>query len=163
MSSSTSARSAPLLAALLVLAAGCSEDVVVQSAQLNSSGEALTIQVGAAELLPEETIDLSSTTGSVVVGSATIDPSGGPVGTEHQLTVIISDDYEDEVVRVTVLTDSGDRGEDEYVLDGDSADEGYWKISLVSAGEPDEVREDTFTVRLWEEDGTVVASEDTGQ
>lgn len=148
--------------ALLALAA-CSQDEEVSYVQFNASGEALTISVGADELLEPSSIELTSTTGSVVVGSATVDPSGGPIGTEHQLTVEVSDDYEDQVARVSVRTDSGDRGEDEYDLDGDSADEGFWKITLVSAGEEGEVREDSFTIRLWEEDGTVSSDEDTGE
>lgn len=153
----------PMGAALtFLLLSACSEEVEVSYVQFNATGESLTIQVGDASLLDSEaSVELTSTTGSVVVGQATVTPAGGPVGTEHELTVEVFDDYENQVDRVSVRTDSGERGEDEYDLIGDSADEGFWKISLLSAGEADEVREDTFTIRLWEstlEDTTV----DTG-
>jgi len=145
----TVAASGLALVSLLGLAA-CDQAEEVTYVQYNASGELLTIQVGAETLLEPSSIELNSSTGSVVVGTATVDPAGGPVGTEHTVTVEVSDDYENDITRVTVRTDSGDRGEDEYELEGDSADEGFWKLTLVSAGEADEVREDTFTVRLWE-------------
>jgi hypothetical protein len=96
----------------------------------------------------------------VVIGSATVSPGGGPIGTTHDLVVVIDDAYEDKVDRVSVRIDAGDRGEDEYDLDRDSADEGYYKLSMVSVGEEGEVREDRFTIKVWDEDGD--ADGDTG-
>ena len=147
---------------LFLLLGACTEEQETAFVQFNSSGEALTIYVGDESRLDEEaSIDLTSSTGLVVLGTASISPAGGPVGTVHDLAVVIDDEYEETVTRVTVRTDSGERGKDEYELEGDSADEGYWKISLVSAGEADEVREDSFTIRLWEE--VAAASVDTAQ
>jgi hypothetical protein len=117
--------------------------------------------VTTAALSRKDSIDLTSSTGLVVLGTATVSPAGGPVGTIHELSVVIDDEYEESVGRVTVRTDSGERGKDEYELEGDSADEGYWKITLVSAGDSDEVREDSFTIRLFEE--VAVESVDTAQ
>ena len=85
-----------------------------------------------------------------MVGTATVDPQGAPCGTEHTIVVIVADEYEDQVDRVTVVTNSPDRGTDEYELVQDSADEGYYKLSLQSTGEPGEEREDTLTFRLYE-------------
>jgi len=73
--------------------------------------------------------------------------------------IIVFDDYQDQVDRVSVRTSSPGRGEDEYDLIQDSADEGYYKLTITSAGEPDETRDDTLTFRLWqasttEEDGS---------
>ena len=63
-------------------------------------------------------------------------------------------------------TDSGDRGEDEYDLEADSADEGLFQIVLVSVGDEGESREDTFTIRVWENDSAdsedTTGSSDTG-
>lgn len=108
--------------------------------------------MGVDDLLDAVTIDLHSTTGEVVIGSATVSPGGGPVGTTHDVVVVIADDYEEKVDRVSVRVDSGDRGEDEYDLERDSADEGYYKLSMVSVGDEGEVRDDTFTIKVWDED-----------
>jgi hypothetical protein len=144
---------------VVVLAAvGCKKDEEVTYSQFNAQDESLPIEVGAAKALPAVTIQLHSTTGEVTVGTAEVDPSGGPIGTEHEIVVIVEDAYENIVDRVTVRTDSPDRGEDEYVLDADSADEGYYKTTLVSVGDPGEVRTDTLTFRLLDEKG----DEDSG-
>jgi hypothetical protein len=140
----------------------CTEEQETAFLQFNATGESLTIYVGDdSRLEQEDSIDLTSSTGLVVLGTATVSPAGGPVGTIHELSVVIDDEYEESVGRVTVRTDSGERGKDEYELEGDSADEGYWKITLVSAGDSDEVREDSFTIRLFEE--VAVESVDTAQ
>ena len=64
--------------------------------------------------------------------------------------------------------DLDDLGEDEFELEQDSADEGVWKLALVSAGSADEVREDTLTVRCWDQDGdddaeAGTSTDDTGE
>jgi hypothetical protein len=155
------ARCLALLPLTLLLGA-CTEEQETAFLQFNSTGESLTIYVGDdSRLEQDDSIDLTSSTGLVVLGTATISPAGGPVGTVHALSVVIDDEYEESVGRVTVRTDSGERGKDEYELEGDSADEGYWKITLVSAGDSDEVREDSFTIRLFEE--VAAESLDTAQ
>ena len=75
-----------------------------------------------------------------------------PVGTLHTVTVEVLDDYAEDVDRATVVTASDGRGKDEYDLDRDSAGEGIWVFELNSVGEDDEVRTDTFTFRLYEEE-----------
>ena len=137
---------------VLVAASGCKKDDEPTYTQFNLENESLEIQVGAAKTEPARTIVLHSSTGEVTVGTAEVDPGGGPIGTEHVIVVIVEDAYENVVDRVSVRTDSAERGADEYDLDPDSADEGFYKITLVSVGEPDEVRTDTFTIRLWDED-----------
>lgn len=147
---------------LSLLFGACTEEQETAFLQFNATGESLTIYVGDdSRLEQEDSIDLTSSTGLVVLGTATVSPAGGPVGTIHELSVVIDDEYEESVGRVTVRTDSGERGKDEYELEGDSADEGYWKITLVSAGDSDEVREDSFTIRLFEE--VAAESLDTAQ
>ena len=139
---------------LLAVLLACTEGDEVTYAQFNADTDLLTIQVGTDEVLDPATISLYSTTGTVEIGTASADPGGGPIGTEHTLTVEIFDDWENDVSRVSVRTDSGDRGEDEYDLEADSADEGLYQIVLVSVGEEGESSEDTFTVRVWENDST---------
>lgn len=141
----------------------CKDEEEITYTQFNALDDIIQIQVGVEEELPSNTVDLHSSTGQIIVGSATVDPSGGPIGTTHVLTVIVADEWEDQVARVTVRTDSGQRGEDEYELTTDSADEGLHQIKLVSYGEQGEIREDTFTVRLWEVGDLVIETFDTSQ
>ncbi len=150
-------RMLPLVLALCA----CTQDEETIYTQFNAEDDQLTISVGVESELEQVSTVLLSTTGTVEVGEAYADPGGGPIGTEHTLTVEVYDEWEDQVVRVTVRTDSGDRGEDEYELEPDSADEGLYQIKLVSVGDEGEVREDSFTIRLWEEDGSS-SSADTG-
>lgn len=149
-----------VLFSLLALLA-CKEDEEIIYTQFNALDDIVDIEVGVAEELPSTTVDLHSSTGQIIVGSATVDPSGGPIGTTHVLTVIVSDEWEDQVPRVTVRTDSGSRGEDEYELTTDSADEGLHQIKLVSYGDEGEVRTDSFTIRLWEVEGLPIEVYDT--
>jgi hypothetical protein len=151
---------------LVVVAAGiaCKKDDEATYTQFNAEDETIEVDVGAAKKEPARTIVLHSSTGEVTVGSAEVDPGGGPIGTEHVIVVIVEDAYENVVDRVSVRTSSAERGEDEYDLDPDSADEGFYKMTLVSVGEPDEVRTDTFTIRLWDEDDDEDSGgEDTGE
>jgi hypothetical protein len=136
----------------LVAASACNKDDEPTYTQFNAEDESLEIDVGAAKLEPAKTITLYSSTGEVTVGTAKVDPGGGPIGTEHAIVVIVEDAYQNVVDRVSVRTSSPERGDDEYDMDPDSADEGFYKLTLVSVGEPDEVRTDTFTIRLWDED-----------
>jgi len=150
------------LVGLLTLFA-CSEDVEVVYAQFNADTDVVTVQVGVEQTTEPVEIALHSTTGTVEIGTALIDPGGGPIGTEHVVIVEVSDDWENQVVRATVSADAGDRGEDEYTMEPDSADEGMYQLTLVSVGEEGEVRDDILTIRLWEEDLSEQDDEDTGQ
>jgi hypothetical protein len=148
---------------LLVAASGCNKDSAPTYTQFNEDDENLTIDVGAAKKEPAKSIELYSSTGEVTVGIATVDPGGGPIGTEHVIVVEVENAYENIVDRVSVRTNSAERGEDEYDMDPDSADEGFYKLTLVSVGKPGEVRTDTFTIRLWDEDDDEdSAGKDTG-
>ena len=110
--------------------------------------QSVTVFVGPEADATPVSVELLSTTETVVVGTATVSPGGGPVGTQHDVVIELSDEYESDVARVT-LTTSGDRGSQKHVLVQDSADEGLWKLPITSLGSPDEVREDNFTVDLW--------------
>jgi hypothetical protein len=138
---------------LVLVALGCNKKEEVTYEQFNAEDDTVDIEVGVEKALPAVTTELHSTTGEVIVGTAEVDPGGGPIGTEHEIVVIVVDDYEEIVDRVTVRTYSPDRGKDEYELEPDSADEGYYKKTLVSVGQDDEVRTDTLTFRLWDVEG----------
>ena len=98
------------------------------------------------------------------MGYAWVDPSGGPIGTEHEIVVEVYDAYQDLVDRTSVRVSSPDRGDDEFDLDRDSADEGFYKIVLQTNGSDGELRTDTLTFRLWDsdQDTDAVGTEDSG-
>lgn len=160
---------AGLVAAAFIVAGplSCGEDDEPTYVQFNADDDELTVEVGADEVGPAETIDLHSTTGEVVIGTASVDPDAGPIGTEHVIRVQIDPAYENIVDKVTVRTDSDARGEDEYDLVADSADEGFYKLTIVSVGAEDEHRTDTLTIKVWDveddDDGEPGSSgDDTG-
>ena len=154
---SQAARGALLLGGLVVFA-GCNKADDTSWSQYNAEDNTVSIDVGAAEVEDAVSVTLTSNTGSVELGSGTVDPGGGPIGTMHTISVVVSDDYASDIDRVSVRLDSGDRGEDEYDLDADATGEGYWVYQLYSVGDEGETRTDTLTFRLWE----AVTSTDTG-
>jgi hypothetical protein len=151
-------RSASRLLLLVPALAACNGDQEAEWRQWNATDDQIQVEVGIDELLDEVEIPLRSSTGEVEVGLARVDPAGGPIGTLHDIVIIVDDEYADVVDRASVRTDSGERGEDEYDLDRDSAEEGVYKLTIESDGAPGEVRTDTFTFRLWDE--VVAADED---
>lgn len=151
------------LGLLSIVFFSCDESEEVLYAQFNAEDEQLTVEVGVLDTLDPREIVLHSTTGAVEIGSAQVSPGGGPLGTEHTLIVEVGDDWEDQVVKASVRTESGERGEDEYTLEPDSADEGVYQITLISVGEEGEVRDDIFTIRLWEEEASSTDEGDTAE
>jgi hypothetical protein len=142
------------------LGVSCNDDDVVW-VRFNGN-DSLEVQVTADEALgPPESTDLTSTTGAVLVGSASVDPGSAPVGTDHEVVVQIDDDYEETVGRVSVEVDAGARGIEEFDLRQDSADHGHWLLQVRSVGETGEERTDRFAFRLWvpDDSGDII---DTG-
>jgi len=139
------------------------DDKEVELVRFNAD-DAFTVQITADEVGEAQTIDLTSSSGNIVVGTATLDPGSGPVNTDHELVVRVGDAFEREVWQVTLYVDSGERGGAEFELSQDSADEGYWWVDLRSVGEVGETRVDTFEVRLWTPgvDGADTGDDDTG-
>jgi hypothetical protein len=161
------ARRVVLGPACLFLACGllgydCQEEVEPNWTQFNGDADSVTIEVGAAEELDAVSCELTSSVTGLVVGSAEVSPGGGPIGTEHTLLVVVEDDWENDVGRVSVRTDSGDRGSDEYELESDPADEGYYGLTIISVGEEGEQRSDTLTFRLWYDSEEETTGDDTG-
>jgi hypothetical protein len=148
-----------LLGVSIVLLTGfsCTQDKTVWVA-FNADSDAVTVEVTASEVGAAVATDLHSTTGASVVGSASVDPGSGPVGTTHRVEVHVDTDFVDRVGKVEVLADSGDRGSRTFSLLQDSADTGLWVVDVSSHGSSGEVRSDTFTFELYEE---VPASEET--
>jgi hypothetical protein len=140
------------------LAAGCQkeEDVWVQ---FNGTDDVADIGVTADAALGEPlAVDITSSTGTVLVGDVWIDPGTGPVGTEHQITLSIAEEFEERVT-VARIEVSSDRGEHTYDMVQDSAEGWRWVLSLTSLGVEGEVRTDSLRFRLFE---VVPAEEATG-
>ena len=150
--------------ALFIGIAGCGDDEKTEYDLFNCEDDFTLIYVGTPEVWTGEacdgvdTIELRSSscelpsnpTGNLV-GTADITPCGGPIGTEHQIVVRVNNLYKDQVDRASVRLNSGERGEDEYKMNPDSADEGLYKLTLVSVGSDEELRNDTIHIKLWEE------------
>ena len=146
--------------ALLLLSLVACKDKEPDYAQFNGT-DVIEVEVTAAEETGEAVEEvLSSSTGTVEVGKVTETPGSGPVGTDHEIIVEVEDDFEDIVVLATVVTDAGDRGDDEYELRQDSADHGVWVVTLTSLGAEGEERTDTFTIYLWQYADIEVTIED---
>ena len=149
-----------LAISLLILSlSGCKEDEEISYSLFNCEDDYTTIQVGTDEVISgtdcggdNGTIELRSSTCEADIGTATFTPCGGPIDTEHSIVVRIDSNQAHHIAKVTARLDSGPRGEDEYRLNADSADPGLYKITLISVGSEDEIRDDMVTIRLWKED-----------
>jgi hypothetical protein len=135
---------------LLFLLGGCIETDETTWVAFNSADSAVEVTVGSMELLPPEETILTSTTGEVQVGYATVDPGGGPIGTVHIVRIEVAEEFATEVDRASVRTSSGTRGEDEFDLLRDSAGAGIWVGEIESVGEEGEIREDSLKFLLWQ-------------
>jgi len=137
---------------LFLVLLACSDETVINWAQYNAPDNAVTVVVGSIDLLPTVDVMLTSSTGTVEIGGASVDPGGGPLGTISTLTIEVLEDYAADIGRVSVQTDSGSRGKDAFDLRRDSASDGIWVGEIQSVGEEGEVREDQFLFQLWQED-----------
>ncbi len=133
---------------LAVSILGCDQDDFDYD-QVNATDDVVSIEVGG-ELLPDVFTDLHSSTGQVVIGEVSIDPGGGPAGTEHQVFVSMFDDYVSLVDHASVETSSEGRGARSFDMDPDSAEEGLFQLVIVSVADEGEARMDSFTIQLWE-------------
>lgn len=141
-------------AALLVLG-GCKQDDTVLL-PFNDEADSVDVFVGV-ELVDDDPecepgqscAELHSLVEGAVIGSITVDPAAGMVGTVHRLIAVVGDEWEDRIDRVSVVVES-DRGEGEFELVRDRANPGAWGLDLQSLGTPREERVDTWTVYLWE-------------
>lgn len=147
---------------ICLLTLGCGEEEDDGLSLFNAPDDIFEVYVGTAEMGVDLTIDIHSSTGQVIVGTATISPDAGPIGTEHELVVIVEDTWEAQVERVRLTVDSGDRGIESFWMTRDSADPGYHTISIISVGDEDESRTDLFTIELMAND-TVTSTSDTGE
>ncbi len=147
---------------ICLLAFGCGEEEDETLSLFNASDDTFEINVGTEEVGTEKTIDLHSSTGQVIVGTATINPDAGPIGTEHELVIIVDDTWEAQVEKVRLTVDSGDRGIESFTMIRDSADPGYHTVSILSVGEEGETRTDIFTIELLANDNPTPSTTDTG-
>ena len=145
---------------ICLLTTACGEEEDDGLTLFNAPDDTIKVHVGTPEIGEAHTIDLHSSTGQVLVGTASITPDSGPIGTEHELVVVVDNTWEAQVERVRIDVDSGERGVETFTMTRDSADPGYHTVTIHSVGEPNETRTDTFTVKLLAND--TVAASDTG-
>jgi hypothetical protein len=149
------------LFSLLALACNGDDELVVQP--FNNAADTISIEVAPGPPGEAVTVDLTSNTGQVVIGSATVDPGRAPVGTNHTLVVQVFDEWEDRIELATI-TSQGDRGIEEYPLRQDAADPGFFDLTLTSLGVEGETRTDVWRVTLFEPvDAPEIVVEDTDQ
>jgi hypothetical protein len=151
----------PLAALLLLSQSGCKKEEEVQYRLFNCEEDAASISVGAEPILTGDdeackpvTLLSSSCLEDETVGSAYIWPCQAPIGTEHDIWITVDPPYPNQIAKVTVRLQSDGRGEDEYRLTQDSANEGLYKLTLISVGSESEQRQDVVQIKLWEEDPT---------
>ncbi len=119
--------------------------------RFNANGDAITVEVTSGDELGDDVeSELFSNTGAVSVGSVAVSPGSGPIGTDHVVTVVVVDEFQDTVGRVRVEAQS-DRGLEKLDLVQDLADPGLWILTLTSSGVEGEVRTDSFGIGLYRE------------
>jgi len=123
--------------------------------RFNATGEEFSVEVGTETVGERTAIELKSSTGAVLVGSASVEPDAGPSGTLHLIEVQVEEDYVHQVDKVSVEIDAGDRGVQTYDLTGDSADESLYRIEIESVADDAETRTDVFEIQLWDVSGDV--------
>ena len=150
---------------------GCGEEEVTEYDLFNCEEDAAFIYVGLDEILDGDAcadkggyevdgdgiarFKLRSSScdlpDDVNVGEVAVSPCGAPIGTEHQIVVTVYEIYKQDIAKVSVQLESPGRGTDEYKMDPDSADEGLYKLTLVSVGSEGEQRDDLLRIKLWQE------------
>ena len=148
-----------LVVLLLLGSTGCKKEEEIAYRLFNCEDDSALIDIGAEDVLTEdqcESIPLRSSSClddvQATVGEAYIWPCAAPVGTEHDIVIMVDRPYDQQIAKATVRLESDGRGEDEYRLTQDSANEGLYKITLISVGSEDERRQDAVQFKLWEED-----------
>jgi len=142
----------------------------VDWSRFNSEDDFMEVHVTESEALVDidgcdlgtVCIDLHSRIEGAVIGTASVDPGSGPVGTRHKVLAVVGDDWEDQVGRVSVEI-TGPRGPQEYELEQDRANPGAWGLTIQSVGaigKAGEDRLDTVYILLWEADEN---DEDAGE
>ena len=145
-----------LFIGLLFLVA-CKSDTDPEWIQFNAEGDSLSVFVGqeapTGDASCEEGVactDLHSIVEGLIIGAASVDPISANAGSEHHFVVVVADEWEGLIDRVSVEVDS-ERGEQSFDLVRDRANLGAWGLTLESEGRPAEQRIDIWTVRLWED------------
>ncbi len=135
----------------MCLLVACESTDEVAWTQFNAADDSLTVEVGAATRGEGASVPLTSSTGAVEVGEGSVDAAAVPVGDLVTLRVQVLEPWYADVGRVSVLLESGERGEEELDFERDSAGVGFWELQVEAVGEAEETRTDTFTFRLWTE------------
>ena len=132
----------------LILLVGCDPNAGEEWRRFNNESDVLNLEI-QDQIGPDLTIDITSNTGAVVVGTGTLSPGSGPVGTQHVLLIEVANEWEERIGRASI-TSIGKRGVEEYDMRQDAADPGIFDLTLVSLGAKDETRTDQWLINLWE-------------
>lgn len=133
-----------VVAGLSACDGGSDDDV-----RFNADDSVTVAVVSVPETGDDVATDLHSTTGTVTVGTGSVSPGSGPVGTVHTVTIRVAEEYAEVIASAGVITDAGERGVEEVSLVQDSADHGLWWREVTSVGVEGEERTDTFTFTLY--------------
>ena len=144
---------------LLLSCTGCKKEEEITYRLFNCEEDSALIDIGADELLTEDQCESTPLQSSScldgdqeTIGEAYIWPCAAPIGTEHDIFIRVDRPHDQKIAKATVRLESDGRGEDEYRMTQDSANEGLYKITLISVGSEDERRQDVVQFKLWEED-----------
>lgn len=146
----------------LVALFGCDPEEDVVWRQFNGNSDIVQIEVTPGEPAGVAFVDLTSNTGVVVVGTATVTPARGPVGTSHTLVIEVDDEWGPRLGRASVSSE-GARGDEAYDLLQDTARPGVFELVLTSLGAVGESRTDSWRIAVFEPDDTPNASSEQDQ
>lgn len=131
--------------------------------RFNHDDDVIAVEIRPGEFGEPVSTELTSSTGEATVGTVRVEPGAGPVGTEHLVVVNVLDEFEDRVQRVDMIAESGDRGEQEFSMERDSADLGIWVLDLTSYGVDQEERIDLLRFSLWEISAVALPPDEPGE
>lgn len=151
-----------LVLPLGVMVSACNKDEIVWI-QLNGK-DVVDVQVVDGPVVDDPAVlELTSAVEGRRVGEASVTPSAGPVGTLHEVVVVVDVDHEERVQRVVLVAAAGSRGRREWEMRQDPAFLSSWGIEVQSLGEVGEVRTDEFTIQLFVPDDLAESSEKEGE
>jgi hypothetical protein len=128
---------------------GCDPDADTVWRQFNRADDTVSIEVMPGEPSGVASVDLRSNLDVLTIGTVTVTPAIGPVGTTHRLVIEVDEEFGERLGRASVESD-GERGVESYDLEQDTARPGIFALDLTSLGAEDESRTDVWRIELWE-------------
>ena len=147
----------------LLLLLGCQADTDDGYVAFGAQDDLVNVRVGVSDLMDDAFTDLHSNTDAHILGEGRVSPGGGPGGTEHHVTVRLTEEASYIVDRVTLNLYSPGRSERELEMVRDHLERELFSLDLISVVEEGSSRTDVFTFKLWdlEDDEDPAISSDT--